>query len=175
MQQDSTPQQSKFHHAFRIIYNDGIVKELVTDVSVKFPAKEDIRKYKAVWDTGATHTAITPKVVSDLQLQPIDVAKVYVVDSEEPKTVDVYLVDIILPNRVRIPNIHATCSPIQDCDVLIGMNIIQLGDFNISKKFDGHKYMTMFSFCIPSHSNPVDLLEKSEMVNLRNQKKRNRT
>ena len=54
---------------------------------------------------------------------------------------------------------------------LIGMDIIQSGDFNISKKFDGKKHITMFSFCIPSHSNPVDLLEKSEQVNIRNQKK----
>lgn len=172
MQIDNLPEQIKQHLAFRIVYNGGIARELITDVFVKFPSQEEFKQYKAIWDTGATNTVITPQIVKDLQLKPIDVTKVYVVDSEEAKTVDVYLVEIGLPNRVRIENVRVTCSPVKNCDVLIGMDIIQAGDFNISKKFDGKKYVTMFSYCIPSHSNPVDLLEKSDMVNLRNQKKR---
>jgi len=170
MQQDNLSEQIKQHHAFKITYN-SIVRELSTEVHVKFHAEEQFKKYKAIWDTGATNTVITPQIVNDLQIKPIDVTKVYVVDSEEPRTVDVYLVDIGLPNKVRISNIRVTCSPVRNCDVLIGMDIIQAGDFNISKILNDKKYVTMFSYCIPSHSNPVDLLEKSEMVNLRNKKK----
>ena len=160
----------KQHLAFRVVYG-GIVNALVTDVAVKFSAEQEFKKYTAIWDTGATNTVISPRIVKDLQLKPIDVTKVYVVDSEEPKIVDVYFVDIGLPNKVHIPQLRVTCSAVKNCDVLIGMDIIQHGDFNISKQFDGKNYATMFSYCIPSHSNPVDLLEKSDAVNLRNHKK----
>lgn len=161
------------HRAFRIIY-DGVPRVLNTPVHVKFPTsdKETFLQYEAVWDTGATNTVITPKVAQDLKLAPIDVAETYVVNSTAPQRVDVYLIDIGLPNKVMIRNVKVTCSPIMGCDVLIGMDMIQRGDFNISKSFDGKKVKTMFSFCIPSHTAPIDLLDKSEAVNQRNQSKR---
>ncbi len=159
-----------FYHAFKIEY-EKIVGVLTTKVHLRSSLIKDFKQYNAVWDTGATNTVITPNVVADLQLQPIDVAEVFVVNNITPQKVDVYLVDIGLPNKVAFRDIRVTCSPVNGCDLLIGMDLIQQGDFSIAKKFDGKIYKTIFSYCIPSHSNPVDLLEKSEAVNCRHQSK----
>lgn len=58
-----------------------------------------------------------------------------------------YLVDIVLPNNVRIPDVPVCDSSIglQKIDLLIGMDIIGAGDLSVS----GYNGKTSFSFCIP--------------------------
>jgi hypothetical protein len=71
-------------------------------------------------------------------------------------------VDIGLPNGVCFQNIVASEGALfNNFDLLIGMDIIQAGDFAIANA-NGN---TTFSFCHPPHNNPVDLLEKSNKVN----------
>jgi len=61
------------HHAFTIRHN-GQVRVLFTKVNVSLPItpeeaqtqKVELKEYIAIWDTGATHSAITKKVVDDL-------------------------------------------------------------------------------------------------------------
>ena len=53
---------------------------------------------------------------------------------------------IWLPNKVHIPEIRVTEGAIADVDVLIGMDIICMGDFAVTNK-DGR---TNFTFRIPS-------------------------
>ena len=78
--------------------------------------------------------------------------------------VNTFIVDILLPNRVCIPNVRVSEGKLLDnVDVLIGMDIIQLGDFAISNT----NGKTIFSYCLPPHKNPIDLLEKSNCVNAR--------
>jgi hypothetical protein len=56
------------------------------------------------------------------------------------------------------------CDLKQDIDLLIGMDIILLGDFSISNGGGN----TLFSFAIPSFENRTDHYEKALAVNKRN-------
>jgi len=73
------------------------------------------------------------------------------------------MVDIGLPNRVVIPDVIVTECEINSpgIDLLIGMNIIQLGDLAISNG----PGQTIFSFAIPPFKNPADLLQKANAIN----------
>ena len=73
------------------------------------------------------------------------------------------MIDILLPNNVLGSNVVVVEGLPAGCDILIGMNIIQAGDFHISN----HDGKTEFSFCMPPHENRIDLVEKSDRVNER--------
>lgn len=101
--------------------------------------------WQGVWDTGATGSCITQRVVDDLKLIPI--GKTQISTANGLKMVNTYLVDIGLPNNVIIPNIVVSCADLgNDLDLLIGMDIISLGDFAITN-VNGR---TTFSFRLPS-------------------------
>lgn len=100
----------------------------------------------AQWDTGATGTCISKGIVSRLNLQPTGMINV-----QTPSgigTMNKYMVNLTLNNEVTILNLPVMDSEIgnQGIDVLIGMDIISMGDFAVSN-FDGK---TQFSFRIPS-------------------------
>jgi hypothetical protein len=77
--------------------------------------------------------------------------------------VNTYYVDILLPNNVRIRMVRVTECELNSpgIDLLVGMNIIQLGDLAISNG-TGH---TIFSFAYPPFPKPLDLLARAEAVN----------
>lgn len=103
------------------------------------------RKYSAIWDTGATGSVISKKVIDECGLKPIGMAKVKTAKGEM-KT-PVYLVNIFLPNKVCIYQNRVTKGKIAGAtDVLIGMDVIAQGDFAVTHK-DGK---TAFSFRMPS-------------------------
>jgi hypothetical protein len=133
----------------------GITNVIVTDVTIgeafdisKIPVPPRVKTYKAIWDTGATGSCISPRVVAEFGLIPITKRDVYIAtsgpDSKEEK--NVYLVSIGLPNRVGIPSLTVTDVNLHDADVLIGMDIVGAGDFAISN-FQGK---TVCTFRMPS-------------------------
>ncbi len=130
---------------------DGIANCLVTPAGVIDPLSiksgENVKiqlSYNAIWDTGATNSVICKKVVDECNLQPIDVAIVNSV--EKSYQANVYKIDLFLPNHVRVPGLRVTEGNPYGCDLLIGMDVINLGDFAISN-FQGK---TVFSFRYPS-------------------------
>lgn len=148
------------HHAFTTKYT-GRARVLFNEVYVCLPVtpeeaqtqKVEFKKYVAIWDTGATHSAITKRVVGDLGLQPTGVRETRHAGGKSAN--NTYLVNIILPNKVMIPHVRVTeVQLIPDDNVvddkqpqlLIGMDIISLGDFAVTNA--GGK--TTFSFRIPS-------------------------
>jgi predicted aspartyl protease len=138
-------------HAFNVAYN-GISPVLKSEVHITAPfepinpPKETNRKqFIAIWDTGATNSVITQKVVQDCGLSPISMVKVHTASGEALS--NVYLVSIWLPNKVIIPQIRVTEGTVGgDAEVLIGMDIINRGDFAVTNK-DGK---TNFTFRVPS-------------------------
>lgn len=102
--------------------------------------------FVGLWDTGASGTSITQAVVDKCGLQPFTMKKVqgaYGGPVDRP----VYLVNIGLPNGVMIPNLAVVWGEMGGgIDVLIGMDIITLGDFAVTNE----KGVTTFSFRIPS-------------------------
>lgn len=155
------------HHAFSVNYS-AIVREIFTETQVAQPSvlhpdleKKTFVKFKAIWDTGATNTVITQNVVNALNLIPTGKAPMFSVN--KLSHVDTYIIDIGLPMGVLFQNVSVLCGEINNTDILIGMDIIQSGDFSISNS-NGR---THFSYCLPPHSNPICLVEKSNKVNAR--------
>jgi hypothetical protein len=68
--------------------------------------KIEFREYIAIWDTGATHSAITKKVADNLNLKPTGIAEVRYGDGKA--STNTYLVNITLPNNVMVPHVRVT-------------------------------------------------------------------
>ncbi len=103
------------------------------------------KKYWAIWDTAATSTVITRQVIEDLKLPPKGMVKVNT--SGGPIQSSVYQIALVLASRVGVSELKVTEAPlVKGAHVLIGMDIISLGDFAISNA--GGK--TTFSFRSPS-------------------------
>lgn len=118
---------------------------------VPFDAKENTSQYafccpapKVLWDTGATDTIISQKVVEALGLVPVGKCNIEgiggIVDAFE------YKISIYIEGKMKFAEITALAS--EDCgyDLIIGMDVIGLGDFAITNK-DGQ---TWFAFRHPS-------------------------
>ena len=100
--------------------------------------------YNAIWDTGATNTVISQKVIDECNLKPIGKAIVHTAtDVRECLT---FLVSVFLPNKMFVRSLRVTQGSPGNCDVLIGMDIIAAGDFAITHP-DGK---TTFSFRMPA-------------------------
>ena len=144
---------------------DGIARELITEIYVSEAADptlgfpEPVKKpYSAVWDTGATNTVITRKVVQELNLRPsgkVSVQGVGAGDEINEYIADTYLVNIYLPNRVLIIGIRVSEGSVGGGDVLIGMDIISQGDFAITN----YDKQTWWTFRIPSNEH-IDFVEE---------------
>lgn len=175
---------------------DGLVRELRNDVYiseayqfVEGTGAPKTAKFVCVWDTGATNTVITSRVVEAVGLQPSGKATAVTVGPGagagfNEYEVDTYLINIYLPNKVTIIGLPASEGAIGGADVLIGMDIIALGDFAITN-CDGRSCWT---FRMPSIEN-IDFVKEVEDHNekykhllaspddkrkLRNQAKRDR-
>lgn len=133
----------------------GLTNRIVTDCHISFPFDPKINKGEkppklskstALWDTGATASVITQKTAATLGLKPF--TKIMVSHADGESLQNVYLVNFYLPNKVLLPNVRVTeCKDTSGTfGVIIGMDIISLGDFAITN-FKGE---TTLSFRIPS-------------------------
>lgn len=150
-------------YAFTIKHN-AIARKLCTKVDVTNQSK--VVKGIALWDTGATGSCISEQMVKDLGLIPTGKQKIFTPSGD--KIVNTYIVDIVLPNRVAVKGVHVCDSDIgsQGLDMLIGMDIITLGDFTITN-FNGK---TIFTFRMPSQK-AVDYVMQSAVKGSHQKKK----
>lgn len=102
--------------------------------------------FLAIWDTGATNSVITKKVVDALGLAPTGIVEVHGVHGKDDRYK--YIVSIQLPNNIRVRDIEVTDGELGGADVLIGMDIIALGDFAVSN----YQGKTTFTFRTPSYA-----------------------
>ena len=102
-------------------------------------------EYSALWDTGATNSLITQKVVSECALSPIGIVNIFTPSGENKA--NSYFVSIWLPNRVCFLQVRVSEGFLAgDIDLLIGMDIMNQGDFVVNNL----KGITTFSFRVPS-------------------------
>ena len=114
---------------------------------------DSMRCFKAVWDTGATHTVISPHVVKECDLEHRGWTDMDVVNTrEEART---FLIAVGLPNGVVVSDILAAEGEAPGCDVLIGMDIISMGDFVLTHR----EGQTEFMFQVPSRVQIEKVLE----------------
>lgn len=126
----------------------GLLRELHSPVRILIPNnKNNFVDVGGLWDTGATGSAITKRVVDQLGLIPTGL--VHVQTAGGVFVQNQYTIDIHLPNGVLIEGIIATQLDGvvgANSDVLIGMDVITLGDFAITN-YQGN---TCMSFRVPS-------------------------
>lgn len=154
----------------------GITRTLVNEVyitqavdpssSSKPPSPTDLgaKKYKAIWDTGATGTVISQRVIDECGLKPIGIETVNTA-SQKGVLTTAYLTCIYLPNKMVIGELRVIKGMIAGgADVLIGMDIIRQGDFSITN----YQGKTVFSFRMPS-SGTIDYVKQKTISQVPNQ------
>lgn len=155
--------------AFTLTSNGGRLRALLSDLKVCEPSAitdggnaDSLPAYKGIWDTGATNSVITQKIVDELNLKPTGITKVNGVSGET--TSPVYLVDFLLPLGLIIPGLRVTLGQLADgADALIGMDVITLGDLSVTNKLG----RTKMTFRIPS-MHEVDYVQEENERSLRN-------
>ena len=98
---------------------------------------------KAIWDTGAYGSVISPKVAGELGLTPVGVKPIQTANGSYEAYA--YVVDIMLPNKLVIRGVEVSESDLKVCDALIGMDVISLGDMKVT-----NEPTTKFIFRIPA-------------------------
>jgi predicted aspartyl protease len=139
---------------------DKILRAINSEVRISFGFNPStppnptpaLQCFQAVWDTGATNTAISQKVVNECELKPVGVTVVSTAGGV--CETEVYLINIFLPNQVGFPGITVTKADLGPCDVLIGMDVICKGDFALTHQ----NGKTVFSFRYPSMTT-IDFLQ----------------
>jgi hypothetical protein len=143
----------------------GIMNQLKTQcgvsdaVDLSIPTNiPKINQYEAIWDTGATGTVITAKVAFDLGLKPT--GKITSNHAGGSDQVNTYLVNIYLPNGINVIGVKVIEAVLSgNTEMLIGMDIISLGDFS----FTNYNGEACFSFRIPSVKQ-IDYVEEVNTV-----------
>jgi hypothetical protein len=150
------------HYAFSRSY-PSVARSLATEAQVckRYPGNpEEIITIRAIWDTGATSTVISPDVAGKIDLVSVDKLSVYGVNSYTE--VDVSIVSIILPNGIVLRNKRITiCKLPPTVDMLIGMDIIGMGDLFICNADN----KTLFSYALPPLPDKIDLVDRAEAAN----------
>ncbi len=101
--------------------------------------------FNALWDTGATHSMISSRAVSELGLKAGGYTNVNHVQGTAD-AVPFYFVNLVLLSNFHFPDVTVVLGELIDTDVLVGMDIINRGDFAVSNRNGA----TSFSFRIPS-------------------------
>lgn len=139
--------------------SNGRANVIITPTDI-FPANTDDHvNVAAIWDTGASGSAITKYVADQLGLTPSGRTIVHTANGEAEQ--NTYMVDIGLPNAVKVRGLIVNEVPALSgqAEVLIGMDIITLGDFSITN-YNGK---TCMSFRIPS-MHEIDYAKNPDLV-----------
>ena len=148
--------------SFVSISQSGLLNRLVNQCSVSeawdpnsASPEPPLHPFNALWDTGATNSMISQSVVDACGLLPISFGNSR---HAQGTTTDVpiFLVNIALPNKFQIVGVRVMRGAFDGLDVLIGMDIITMGDFAVTNP-DG---TTKFSFRIPSQAD-IDFVRES--------------
>jgi hypothetical protein len=144
--------------------NGGFI-EIITKVGVSSQignknAAEDIQTTfwtSCLWDTGASHSAITKETVNALGILPEGEARIIYGNGET--ITKFYIVSLVLPNLLFLPVLRVTEAAANDgFGVILGMDVISQGDFAITN-VNG---VSTFSFCVPGIET-IDYVERIKM------------
>ena len=97
-------------------------------------------KCKALWDTGATTSGLTQDLINRTGLSPIKRGITSNGVTGEFST-DVYRISISINDFWSCGGIQAIRYDLDDCDLIIGMDVISQGDFAV-KNVNGKTVMT---------------------------------
>lgn len=117
----------------------------------------EYKAFEAIWDTGATGSVISQRIIDACGLKPTGMVQAHGVDGIHDT--ETFLVNIGLPNAVVVHTVEVTRGKLPGFDALIGMNIITLGDFAVTNKDN----KTVFSFRIPS-AVTIDFMKEDKKI-----------
>ena len=152
---------------FNIEYDDH-PRQLISDVAV-FNSRQSQKEImvKALWDTGAVLSAVTPDIVNELNLVSYDKilndGRIHTNGiGDYSSWLDVVKISMRLSFYVELIDRRVTVvNLVKGVGMLIGMDIIQLGDFSISNGAG----RTLFTFVMPPFDDKIDLYAKALNVN----------
>jgi hypothetical protein len=143
------------NRSFTVKSKDGLLTALATPchVSQAFTPANGTPEYprvefNALWDTGATNSVITPRVVQACGLKPIRRGLTQGVNGIEKS--QHYVINLSLPDKITFCELTVVSKNPGNVwwDVLIGMDIISTGELSI-KNVNSN---TEWSFRFPPHS-----------------------
>lgn len=147
-------------------YGSGLLNALKNEVEISAvgASSQAKKEFTTIWDTGATATVITERVVRECGLIETGITWIVGVNGEREKAAT-YLVDVWLPHGVRVRSVKVAQMKLTgDEDILIGMDIIALGDFAVSS----YQGITIFSFRTPSRRR-IDFLPPKDRLKVTGQ------
>ncbi|KAA6349879.1 hypothetical protein EZS27_002775 [termite gut metagenome] len=143
----SEPKKQPVVHALTN-FSQGIARNIVTPVEITNVFTKQKVSTKGIWDTGATNSVVTKSTAMALGL--LSVGRARVRGAHGDKEVNVYYVNITLNNKNITLNTQVTecdeLSPDKSVGMLIGMNIITMGDFAVTN----YQSQTTMTFRVPS-------------------------
>lgn len=117
-----------------------IVDRIITSINIESNVTDGYIKCKALWDTGATTSGLSQDLIKRIGLFPIKRGIVSNGASGEFST-DVYRISISINDFWSCGGIQAIRYDLDDCDLIIGMDVISQGDFAV-KNVNGKTVMT---------------------------------
>lgn len=139
---------------------DTIVREIRTKAVVSVSPGYGNRDAQpvvvsALWDTGAYNSVVSRQIVDALGLLPIDHRPACGVNGRYDTPV--YVIDLLLPNKMKIQGVRVSLGAMEVADMLIGMDVISMGDFKLIN--DGK---TSFSIRTPSEGDAPFVADTQE-------------
>jgi predicted aspartyl protease len=135
------------------VHSTEVQQKIITQCNVINPDDTSLStdglnvRAEALWDTGATCSAITTELVKKLKLKHIGDK---IVDTANGQAnVKLYKVKIILDNEIDINELTVVATQLPSTHLLIGMDVISKGDMALTNG-NGH---TTFSFQTPATRN----------------------
>ena len=113
---------------------DGLTDVILTGCDICSVSGRRCHSDEAMWDTGSQFTFLSSRIIEALQLKQTGRMEVSGINGESEA--DVYIVHVVLPSGDAVINVEALGSEYADYDVIIGMDIIMLGEFHFDKVDD---------------------------------------
>ncbi len=107
---------------------------------------------KALWDTGVTQSCISYEIVK--MIEPKRISKSKVASVEKAVTEEIFAISVALSDEITFRDVAVKATDLteKDADMLIGMDIIARGDFEV-RNLHG---ITQFAFRIPPKNEPIN-------------------
>jgi hypothetical protein len=118
----------------------------------------------ALWDTGATLTFMKPKLRDKLKLRMFGTGSpIHIVGVGGLVKADFTYASLLLSDNLLFEYcpVYVVDFPVKNVDIIIGMDIINMGDFILSNT----ENKTTFSFVVPPLPNRIDFTDILKTLN----------